>query len=269
MVTELSRCVFVLMSFQAQSQLDKLKGEVREVATMKQAAVAITRLLKDTDRLAQETAGLEDALSATGSTKTADDVQLELDTIGGELCVLRASLSWSLLLTCVTSSRTIDTEKRMLAQERERQLQGISSHEKDLHAMQLNESKLRNDLREREHLEERIGHYKKEIASCSAKSKVRRRYYRRAHALNFPQDVDTKLAEAQAPIDQLEEEHRTAKSQLETQFSQAQELAQSITRDHDKLEGDNRAIEKYACPSLVMFYAKTSSGTSVTGAGDG
>jgi DNA repair protein RAD50 len=56
--------------------------------------------------------------------------------------------------------------------------------------------------------------------------------------------VDAKLADAQAPIDRLEEEHRAAKSHLESQFTQAQELAQSITRDHDKLEADNRAIEK-------------------------
>lgn len=61
---------------------------------------------------------------------------------------------------------------RMLSQERERQNQAISSHEKELHAMQLNESKLRNDINERQNLEERIGYYKKEIASCAAKSKV-------------------------------------------------------------------------------------------------
>jgi hypothetical protein len=61
---------------------------------------------------------------------------------------------------------------RLLNQERDRQSQAISSNEKELHAMQLNESRLRNEIREREHLEERIDHHKKDIATCVAKSKV-------------------------------------------------------------------------------------------------
>jgi len=37
------------------------------------------------DRLEAETASLEEELSASGSTKTADDVQMELDALSGEM----------------------------------------------------------------------------------------------------------------------------------------------------------------------------------------
>ncbi len=52
---------------------------------MKQHAAHVSRTQKDVERLKQEIANIEADLSATGSTKTADDVQEELDALSAEM----------------------------------------------------------------------------------------------------------------------------------------------------------------------------------------
>lgn len=52
---------------------------------LKQHASTVTRLQKDVERAKQEIKNLEADLSTTGSTKTADDVQTELDALTNEL----------------------------------------------------------------------------------------------------------------------------------------------------------------------------------------
>lgn len=52
---------------------------------MRQHAASVSRAQKDIERLKQEIATLESDLVASGSTKTADDVQQELDQITAEL----------------------------------------------------------------------------------------------------------------------------------------------------------------------------------------
>lgn len=55
---------------------------------MKQHAAMMTKTLKDIDRASQDVKTIESDLATTGSTKTADDVQIELDSISNELSVL-------------------------------------------------------------------------------------------------------------------------------------------------------------------------------------
>lgn len=50
----------------------------------------MSRTQKELERLRQEIAGLEAELSVTGSTKTADDVQAELDNLANDMQVLSA-----------------------------------------------------------------------------------------------------------------------------------------------------------------------------------
>jgi DNA repair protein RAD50 len=62
------------------------------------------------------------------------------------------------------------------------------------------------------------------------------------------QEVDSNVAEAQIPIEQLEKDYRKIKSDLDARYSRSQELSQLINRDVDKLETENRAIEKWGSP---------------------
>lgn len=54
---------------------------------MKQHAINITKTQKDIARLSDEITSLESDLSRTGSMKTADDVQAELDEVAGQMSV--------------------------------------------------------------------------------------------------------------------------------------------------------------------------------------
>jgi DNA repair protein RAD50 len=69
---------------QAQTRLDAAKTELKDVLFLKQVAVSITRLTRDSNTLTQDIAKLEQALQATGSTKTADDIQEALDALANE-----------------------------------------------------------------------------------------------------------------------------------------------------------------------------------------
>jgi DNA repair protein RAD50 len=62
-------------------KLNDLKRELKDILTLKQHASTVSRLQKELERLKHEITSIEDELSGTGSTKTADDVQAELDAI--------------------------------------------------------------------------------------------------------------------------------------------------------------------------------------------
>ena len=64
--------------------------------------------------------------------------------------------------------------------------------------------------------------------------------------LIFPlQDLDSKLSEAQAPIDLLEEEHHQAQSELNAKITKAQHAFQELNMNVDKLDSTNKVIERW------------------------
>lgn len=69
-------------------------------------------------------------------------------------------------------SRSIEKEKNRTIQDRERQNTAIRSIETSLHAMQLNERDLNNEIREKTNLEERIEAMRQEIAVFMTNMKV-------------------------------------------------------------------------------------------------
>jgi DNA repair protein RAD50 len=72
-------------SCQAAQIVNDMKKDIRDIATLKQHAAAITKNQSEIGRLTTEIANLEEELSSTGSSKTADDVQTELDALSNEM----------------------------------------------------------------------------------------------------------------------------------------------------------------------------------------
>lgn len=70
---------------QAQDRLEELRRELKELVTLKQQASISVKLNSDITRLKEDTIRLEEDLSTTGSVKTADDVQEELDNLGSQM----------------------------------------------------------------------------------------------------------------------------------------------------------------------------------------
>lgn len=73
--------------------MDELRRELKGLVTLKQHSANISDTQKSVDQTTKEISNLETELSATGSTKTTDDVQIELDKLAGEMYVSRTDLN--------------------------------------------------------------------------------------------------------------------------------------------------------------------------------
>ncbi|KAJ7459863.1 hypothetical protein FB451DRAFT_1182155 [Mycena latifolia] len=72
-------------------KVEDVKRDIRDLGTLKNYAQTVTRLQKEIKKAHENIADLEKQLSATGSTKTVDDVQSELDELLAEISLLIAS----------------------------------------------------------------------------------------------------------------------------------------------------------------------------------
>jgi septal ring factor EnvC (AmiA/AmiB activator) len=85
-------------------------------------------------------------------------------------------MGYSVLLPLCRSlpacSRSNDRERKTVVQDRDRQVKNVQELEAELHRSELSESNLRNEVQQRQHLEENITHHRKDIASSTAELKV-------------------------------------------------------------------------------------------------
>jgi hypothetical protein len=58
------------------------------------------------------------------------------------------------------------------------------------------------------------------------------------------QELEVQILEGQGPIDLLDREHQITQTELNAKLSQAQQVAQELSRSVDKLEGANKHIER-------------------------
>jgi DNA repair protein RAD50 len=72
---------------QALTRLNEVKKELKDLMLMKQHSTNVSKTIKDIERINQEVKNLETDLEATGSTRTADDVQNQLNEVSTNLCV--------------------------------------------------------------------------------------------------------------------------------------------------------------------------------------
>jgi DNA repair protein RAD50 len=56
--------------------------------------------------------------------------------------------------------------------------------------------------------------------------------------------LDAKIIEAQAPIDALEVEHGQTQSELNSKITRAQHASQELNKSVDKLDHNNKAVER-------------------------
>ena len=73
---------------QAMTKLNDIKKDLKDLALLKQHAANVSKAIKDVERFGQEVKDLETSLEATGSSKTAGDVQIILNEVSATLSVL-------------------------------------------------------------------------------------------------------------------------------------------------------------------------------------
>lgn len=109
-------------------------------------------------------------MAVTGSKKTADDVQRELDELSATLWLPFILLVVVLLMNYFR--RNTEKEKQNLQNERERRNNILRTHETELHQLQLQETELRSKVREKEALQRSIEAMQLEMTSLSNQLKV-------------------------------------------------------------------------------------------------
>jgi len=73
------------LTFQAKSKLQRAKIAVRDLSTLKSAASFLTRILGEIKELKVDIARLERDLESSGSLKTVEEVQQEVDALSNDM----------------------------------------------------------------------------------------------------------------------------------------------------------------------------------------
>ncbi|KAH9936391.1 uncharacterized protein B0H18DRAFT_322046 [Fomitopsis serialis] len=152
----------------------------------------------------------------TGSTKTADDLQEELDSLSANM-------------------RTNDRDKQTLMTDRERLNNTLRLYDSELSRLKVRESEVKSQVREKATLEGRIKEWKEDISNFSTQLK----------------ELDAKISDAQAPIEQLEREWQQTQRELSTKIAEAQRTSQEINMSADKLDNRTKSIDRYVCSSIL------------------
>ncbi|KAJ7069782.1 hypothetical protein C8F01DRAFT_1113982 [Mycena amicta] len=191
-------------------QLDDLKRTIRDLQGVKTNAQTVSRLQQEVKRANDSIASTEDQLSATGSIKTVDEIQSELDDIGAEI-------------------RKNEKQKEAIAKERETRNTSFRVLENQIHKMEKDALTLEGKLREKENLEGQLEQLKKDTQTLHASIK----------------DADAKILESRGPIDALRAEHERVQKELKGQISDAQTLYQELRASVEKLNQTNKDIDSY------------------------
>jgi DNA repair protein RAD50 len=69
-------------------------------------------------------------------------------------------------------------------------------------------------------------------------------------------ELDSKISEAQAPIDMLEQEHQQAMVDLDARIREAQRSVQELNTNVDKLDNLNKTVERYIRDKRARFLAE-------------
>ncbi|KAF9783547.1 AAA domain-containing protein [Thelephora terrestris] len=194
----------------ALAKLNDVKRELKDLASMKNHSANVSKATKDIERISQEVKNLETDLEATGSSRTADDVQNQLNEVTANL-------------------RSNERERQTLQTEKEMAHNALRTHEKDFGDMQLREVNLQSQVKDRAMLERQAEDMKAEVATASQ---------------NF-KEIDSKIEAAQAPIKKLDEEYQQADAELTGRISEAQRTSQELNMSVDRLDGVNKLVDRY------------------------
>ncbi|KAL1742353.1 P-loop containing nucleoside triphosphate hydrolase protein [Schizophyllum fasciatum] len=191
-------------------KIDLLRKQSHEVQTLKLQAANVGRLQKDIERLGQEITEIEHDLSVTGSTKSTDDLQAEIEKMTDQI-------------------RSLEREKNHITADSNRMNNSVISTERELHALQTRRMELTSKLEKMKTLETNIAEAKKRIEEIAVDQK----------------DIDARIQEAQSPIDALNAQWDTVRAELRAAIETASEHTRTLNVDSDKLSGINKAVERY------------------------
>ncbi|KAF7288559.1 AAA-23 domain-containing protein [Mycena chlorophos] len=191
-------------------QVEDIKRSIGDLQALKTQAQTISRLQQEIKRANENIAAYEDQLSVTGSVKTADDIQAELDEVTSNI-------------------RKHEKQKEAIQKEKETRTASMRLLEGQVNKMEVDVVRLEGKLREKQALEAQIEQLKKDVQTCIASSKLE----------------DAAILKAKEPIDALRTEHEKTQRSLDKQITDAQTLYQELRSSVEHLSQTNKGIENY------------------------
>ncbi|KEP54869.1 DNA repair protein RAD50 [Rhizoctonia solani 123E] len=195
---------------EAEAAVKAAKSVLKELQSLKSQAGVITRTQQEVKSLQREIQQHERDLAATGSTQTADEVQAEIDQCGAHI-------------------KTLDRERTSLMAERDRQYQTLRSLENEYSSRQLEESEMKNRMKDRDSLTREIETLMQGNLEASSKLKT----------------IDGKLAGAQQPLQKLEQEQKKFQSEHNSTIALVSRRVQELNSAVDRLDNISAPIERY------------------------
>ncbi|GAA5991630.1 hypothetical protein JCM5350_007782 [Sporobolomyces pararoseus] len=199
-----------LKAEEASTSLNELKDRQRDLQSLKKTASDVMRLHRETVDIGRDIEKLESELSATGSTATSDEIQAKLSDISEKLRLVK-----------------IATDKiRSEQQSATRTIQSLSS---SIHAREMELSRKRQELKDKEALEARQNDTREEVANLEKQAK----------------ELDKRLADSVAPIRQKENDLAAARTQFMAEESAASRELQAYNKSDEQIQLNKREIQNY------------------------
>lgn len=178
---------------QTTNDVDEVKSELRELNNLRRIAADIARMLKEVDNLQSEAKSLEKDLVSTGTARTGDEVQEEIDTLANGI-------------------KTLKRELQMLQQDKETIRTQLSSHERSVHRVEMTLTQKRQDFSRRQEMQNRLEELQKEqeetqqtLNNLQRQMEASSEPIRKAREDldNFKRDATKVESEAQSKLDHL------------------------------------------------------------------
>ncbi|GJN94490.1 hypothetical protein Rhopal_007572-T1 [Rhodotorula paludigena] len=192
------------------ARLNDLKDRARDVQTLKKSAAEVSRLHRECEDIQREIGKLESELSATGSTATTEEIQEQLRQLSEELRTVKAA-----------------TEK--IRTEQQQATNTIQTLSTSIHAREMELSKRRQELKDKEALEQTQVETRDNIGKLETQSK----------------DLDKKISEATAPIRQKENELSTIRADFTRDEAAASRLQRDFNKSFEQIESNTRELSNY------------------------
>ncbi|GAA6018937.1 hypothetical protein JCM11491_005685 [Sporobolomyces phaffii] len=199
-----------LKAEEASSALNELKDRQRDLQALKKTASDVMRLHRDTVDIGRDVEKLESELSATGSTATSEEIQAKLSEIADKIRSVKVS-----------------TDKiRSEQQSATRTIQSLSS---SIHAREMDLTRRRQELKDKEALETRQNDAREEVGDLEKQAK----------------ELDKRLADSFAPIRQKENDLASVRSQFQSEEAAASRELQAYNKSDEQIQLNEREIQNY------------------------
>lgn len=188
--------------------VDESKAQMRELANLKRVASEVARLTSESTQLEKDAQTIENDLRSTGTVRTGDQVQQEIDGLADRI---------------KRSKRDVST----LIQEKETKRTSIMSHERKVHQAEMAVAQRTQDHRNLLALQERAEEMRDEQGESHAR--LRR--------------LEGDIEKASEPIQRATGELETIKREAAAQLASAQEKIREVTNHCKQLEDSRDAAQ--------------------------